>query len=124
MIDNHAENVEESKTINTLPEPPKVIEEKAESSAPLKLLNAIKLMAELIRDYVKGEYKQTPWRTIAAIIFSILYLINPFDLIPDFIPGIGWLDDMTIIGLVMSGISRDLKDYCNEKGQSIDQFGL
>ena len=78
----------------------------------------------MIRDYIKGEYKQVPWRMFAATIAALIYVINPFDLIPDFIPGIGWLDDMAMIGLVISGISHDLKDYCIQKGIPLDKYGL
>jgi uncharacterized membrane protein YkvA (DUF1232 family) len=98
--------------------------ESQDENTPIKLLNIVKLMAELIRDYIKSEYKQTPWRTIASFLFSLLYLINPFDLMPDFIPGIGWLDDITIIGLFISGVSRDLKEYCQHKGLPLEQYGL
>jgi uncharacterized membrane protein YkvA (DUF1232 family) len=93
-------------------------------SAPEKLVNAVKLLAEMLRDYIRGEYKQIPWRMLAASVAALIYVINPLDIIPDFIPGIGWLDDMAMIGLVISGISHDLKDYCIQKGIPLDKYGL
>jgi uncharacterized membrane protein YkvA (DUF1232 family) len=36
----------------------------------------------------------------AIIIGALLYFINPFDLIPDIVPFFGFMDDMTVIGLV------------------------
>lgn len=98
--------------------------ETSEDSGLKKLLNTTKLVAELVADYFKGNYKQAPWRTIAAGILAIVYVINPFDIVPDFIPGIGWLDDIAILGLILSGLSHDLKDYCRFKGVEPDECGL
>lgn len=33
---------------------------------------------------------------------AVAYVLTPFDLIPDFIPGLGWLDDMLMVVLVLS----------------------
>jgi len=65
-------------------------------SAPADLLNKAKLLYEMLCDYLDGKYKGVPWRTIAMVIFALLYVINPFDLIPDFIPGVGWIDDAAV----------------------------
>jgi len=89
-----------------------------------KLLNTSKLVVELVVDYARGRYKQAPWRTIAASILAIVYVINPFDIIPDFLPGVGWIDDIAILGLLLSGLSHDLKDYCRFKGVEPEQCGL
>lgn len=40
------------------------------------------------------------WK-IFSIIFAILYLISPFDIIPDFIPIGGWLDDALLMGILI-----------------------
>ena len=89
-----------------------------------KLLNTTKLVFELVADYARGNYSQAPWRTIAAAILAIVYAINPFDIIPDFIPGVGWIDDIAILGLLLSGLSYDLKDYCRFKGVEPEECGL
>jgi uncharacterized membrane protein YkvA (DUF1232 family) len=89
-----------------------------------KVLNTAKLVVELVVDYARGRYKQAPWRTIAAAILAIVYIINPLDIIPDFLPGVGWIDDIAILGLLMSGVSHDLKDYCRFKGAEPDECGL
>jgi uncharacterized membrane protein YkvA (DUF1232 family) len=36
----------------------------------------------------------------ALIIGALVYFINPFDLVPDVIPFVGFVDDMTVIALV------------------------
>lgn len=117
------EGIDEEKLKETEGKVQTWIEQKT-GSAPEKLINAVKLLSEMVRDYIKGEYKQVPWRMLLAVVAALLYVINPFDIIPDFIPGIGWLDDMAVIGLVISGISHDLKDYCIQKGIPLEKYGL
>jgi len=46
-----------------------------------------------------GEIKTGGMGKIIIFFLSILYIVSPIDLIPDFIPGIGWIDDI-IVGVV------------------------
>jgi len=40
------------------------------------------------------------------IIASVLYVLSPIDAIPDFLPGVGWLDDLLVIGFLLWYMSR------------------
>lgn len=42
---------------------------------------------------------------------ALLYVLSPIDLIPDFIPGIGLLDDAAVFGAMLAAIHEDLQDY-------------
>jgi len=78
--------------------------------------NRIKVLISLLKDYRNKEYREVPWRVIAAAVFAILYFINPFDLIPDFIPGVGYIDDIAVIALIFASIEGELKKYAKWKG--------
>lgn len=47
-------------------------------------------------------HKETPLRAKAIIVFAILYLLSPLDLVPDWITGLGLLDDLTIVSLLVA----------------------
>ena len=64
---------------------------------------------ELLRDRITGAYKEIPWRTIAALTGALIYVLSPIDLILDFIPGIGFLDDALVIGLAIKLAQPDLE---------------
>lgn len=42
---------------------------------------------------------------------ALLYFVNPFDVIPDFIIGIGYLDDVTIISFVFNSLRKDVQHF-------------
>jgi len=67
-------------------------------------------MWNMLQDYRRGKY-DLPWKTIAAIVAALLYFISPIDLLPDFIPVIGYLDDATVIGFALKMIHDDLENY-------------
>ena len=69
-------------------------------------------MISLVRSYVKKEYTEIPLGSILGIISAIIYIVSPIDLVPDFIPGTGHLDDAAILILCLkAGASDDIKDY-------------
>ena len=65
----------------------------------------------LLRDRVTGIYRETPWTTIAALTGALIYVLSPIDLILDFIPGIGFVDDAIVIGLAIKLAQPDLEKY-------------
>jgi DnaJ-domain-containing protein 1 len=45
-------------------------------------------------------------KRILPILASLLYVISPIDALPDFLPGVGWLDDLLVIGFLLWWLSR------------------
>src|SRR4030042_437968 len=58
----------------------------------------------LVKAWFTGKYKDVPWNTIVLAIVAIIYFVNPFDAIPDFIPFIGYLDDTAVVSWVIKSI--------------------
>ena len=71
----------------------------------------LSVFVRMIKDYKVGYYPHLPWKSLLSIIGAILYFINPLDIIPDFIPGIGLLDDVTLFAWVYKSIENEVEDY-------------
>ena len=76
-----------------------------------KLLKDIQLLVRLLKASMSGVYTGLSVRKLVAIVAAILYLISPLDVIPDFIPVVGYVDDAAVIAWVMKSIAEELKDF-------------
>ncbi|MBQ3307452.1 MAG: DUF1232 domain-containing protein [Bacilli bacterium] len=74
-------------------------------------LAMVPIMVSLIRSYIRKEYNKAPIGSIIAIVSALIYLATPVDLIPDFIVGLGIVDDAAILGMCYSLVSDDIKEY-------------
>jgi uncharacterized membrane protein YkvA (DUF1232 family) len=80
------------------------------------------LKTEIVALYLASKHPGTPWyaKVLAALIIG--YALSPIDLIPDFIPVVGYLDDIILvpagIALLIKIIPGDILEECRAKGQS------
>jgi uncharacterized membrane protein YkvA (DUF1232 family) len=75
-----------------------------------KLLESVQELYSLFSDAVKGNYKLHP-ANLAMIGGGLLYFILPLDLIPDYIPVVGFLDDLAILTTIINSLQGELKKY-------------
>lgn len=70
-----------------------------------------RLILELVKDYWAGRYREVPYWVISAGALALLYVLNPADVIPDVIIGVGYLDDATVVAFCLKLIERELERY-------------
>ncbi len=76
-----------------------------------RIIQDLKLLFPLIRDYLKGTYRDVSVKSIVIFIVALAYIISPIDLIPDYILGLGQIDDAAILGLSLYFLEKDLMKY-------------
>lgn len=76
-----------------------------------KKFSMIPVMISLVKNYVQGKYTTIPYGTILAVLSALIYFLAPIDIVPDFIPLAGYLDDMAVLGLCMNMVSIDIETY-------------
>jgi uncharacterized membrane protein YkvA (DUF1232 family) len=79
------------------------------------------LRSEVYALYLASKHPKTPWYAKAFAIFIIGYALSPIDLIPDFVPVIGYIDDLVLvpagISLLIKMIPREILEECREKAR-------
>jgi uncharacterized membrane protein YkvA (DUF1232 family) len=65
----------------------------------------------LIKLSVAGEYTGVPTTTVVAAVAVLIYFLSPIDLIPDFIPVVGLLDDMALVAWFSTSIKHELDKF-------------
>jgi Uncharacterized conserved protein len=82
---------------------------------------AYALKLEIVALYLALNDKRTPFLAKAIILITIGYAFSPIDLIPDFIPVIGYIDDLILLPLMIKFsiklIPIEIMDECRERAK-------
>ena len=75
------------------------------------VLANVPTMFKLLNSYLKGDYTDIPRKELVIIVSAVSYLVSPIDLVPDFIPVVGLMDDMAIISICIKATQCELEKY-------------
>ncbi|HBH07243.1 MAG TPA: hypothetical protein DDX92_11650 [Flavobacteriales bacterium] len=88
------------------------IEARAREKGKLReYLDEVKLLISLVKDYLKGRYRDVSYVSITIVAFTLIYIVNMIDFFPDFLPAIGVVDDLTVLGFALKTLSKELVKY-------------
>ena len=90
---------------------------KAEKLKKLEFIKNILLLADMLGDAGKGKYRLSR-STVATTTFALIYFLLPLDAIIDYIPLLGYLDDATVVAIVMKVIKGEINNYISWKKSS------
>jgi uncharacterized membrane protein YkvA (DUF1232 family) len=76
-----------------------------------RFIEDAQLLISVVKDYWSGKYRQVPYGAVAAIVFTLIYVFNPLDLVPDILPIIGEVDDAAVVAACLMLVERDLYKY-------------
>jgi uncharacterized membrane protein YkvA (DUF1232 family) len=68
-------------------------------------------LLRLLRAWVKGRYRVVPWKTLSYALVAVIYFVDPLDLVPDFLPVVGLVDDASVVAFVIRSIGKDLRKF-------------
>lgn len=68
-------------------------------------------MARLVTSYARGHYRALPLKTLLVIMASLIYFLNPIDLVPDAILGVGLVDDLAVLTWVYRTVHQELNKF-------------
>jgi len=76
-----------------------------------KLKDDLKLLQALCLAYWRGEYRAISGKAILSVVAGLMYFLSPLDAIPDWIPGLGMLDDIAVLAWVMKNLEAELDAF-------------
>ena len=68
-------------------------------------------LIRLLRAWITGGYRDVPTNTMLLVTAAILYLVMPVDGVPDFVPALGFVDDVALILFVLKSIRLELESF-------------
>lgn len=88
---------------------------------------AIKLKSDIPAVFIALKHPKTPWYAKIIATITIVYALSPIDLIPDFIPVLGYLDDILLLPLlvmlVIRLIPKQVFEECREQSMNLWKNG-
>ncbi len=71
----------------------------------------LKVILRMVRAYAIGKYKLIPWKSIILLTAVLIYFLMPLDLMPDFIPVTGYIDDFSLLLWVYNHLQDDINTF-------------
>ncbi|NLY44937.1 MAG: DUF1232 domain-containing protein [Tissierella sp.] len=88
-----------------------------------ELIGDVKVAMDIIKLYLKGEYTSFSKGNLILIIIGFLYLVNPMDLIPDFVIG-GFIDDAAVFAYILKMIQHEIEEFKVWKAGQVDEENI
>ncbi len=71
----------------------------------------VPLLLRLARAWARKDYVAIPWKSIVSVVAALLYFVSPLDLLPDFVPFIGFIDDAAVVAFVLKSLRSDMSAF-------------
>jgi uncharacterized membrane protein YkvA (DUF1232 family) len=73
----------------------------------------------LVKDYWKGTYRDVSVWSFVVFALALAYIISPLDILPDYIPVLGQIDDAAVLIFGLFLLERDLYKYRDWKNRQL-----
>ena len=81
-------------------------------------LEPIMIFKRMIQAHRSGKFKVSS-KTLGLIVLGLVYFVTPIDIIPDFMPILGFTDDLSVILAVFNSVKHEVEDFLDwEKTQA------
>ena len=71
----------------------------------------VEVVFRMLKAYYNKEYRGISSRTLGLLVLGLLYFVLPVDFVPDFIPVVGYIDDLTVILAIFKSLNTDVEKF-------------
>jgi uncharacterized membrane protein YkvA (DUF1232 family) len=68
-------------------------------------------LGRLVAAYARGDYRDIPLDSLIMVVAGLVYVVSPLDLIPEFVPVAGYVDDVVAVGFVVRQVHHELEAF-------------
>lgn len=68
-------------------------------------------IGSLVKAYASGEYRDVELKSLIIMIASLVYFLSPIDLLPDFLPFLGYADDIALLTFVLQNMRGEIEKF-------------
>ena len=76
-----------------------------------KVQDSVIALSRMLSAWMKGDYRNISTKSIIAVVAALIYFVNPLDMIPYFIPMIGQLDDIFVLGYLIKPLNKEIERF-------------
>lgn len=77
----------------------------------VEVMEDFRVLVRLVVAYSRGNYRDIKPDSLVLVVAGLIYVVSPIDLIPDAIPGVGFLDDAMVVGWVITSVRQELDKF-------------
>ena len=99
----------------------KLIDVNSSKSGFAQLKEVMFTFIRLVRAYVDGSYRQIPTKVLVLGLATLLYLVLPIDIIPDFLPLIGYTDDLSVFAWFVTSFQSELTRFRTWETRNLEE---
>jgi len=89
----------------------KLIDAKSDKTGFAQIRDIMFSFIRLVKSYFSGEYRAISTKSIIIGIATLLYVVSPIDLVPDFIPILGFADDISLMAWFIKAFQTELSKF-------------
>ncbi len=85
--------------------------EVAQPNAFRRVRDDLTTLLRLLKAWALRRYQRMPWPSLLLVASAVVYFVTPADLIPDLLPGIGFMDDVAVVSAVVQAVRDELERF-------------
>lgn len=81
-------------------------------------IQPIKIFKRMILAHLQGTHKVSS-KALVLMVLGLVYFLSPIDIIPDFLPGLGFTDDLSVILAVFHALKHEVEEFLEWEKKTI-----